>query len=154
MAPAAPSNQTGKHNRKMQYDLNRFLVEQRDVYEDVIEELRHGRKTSHWIWFIFPQVAGLGHSAMSRRFAIASLDEARAYLAHPVLGERLRECAGLILAITGRTAEQILGSTDAMKLRSCMTLFHRAAPEEPHFAQVLDRYYGGVSDEATDALLG
>jgi uncharacterized protein (DUF1810 family) len=138
----------------MQYDLNRFLVEQRDVYEDVIEELRHGRKTSHWIWFIFPQVAGLGHSAMSRRFAIASLDEARAYLAHPVLGERLRECAGLILAITGRTAEQILGSTDAMKLRSCMTLFHRAAPEEPHFAQVLDRYYGGVSDEATDALLG
>jgi uncharacterized protein (DUF1810 family) len=138
----------------VQFDLDRFLAEQQHIYDDVLEELRHGRKTSHWIWFIFPQIAGLGRSAVAQYFAIASLDEARAYLAHPVLGERLRECAGLILAITGRTAEQILGSTDAMKLRSCMTLFHRAAPEEPHFAQVLDRYYGGVSDEATDALLG
>jgi uncharacterized protein (DUF1810 family) len=138
----------------VQYDLDRFLLEQHHIYDDVLEELRHGRKTSHWIWFIFPQVAGLGHSAMSQRFAITSLDEARAYLTHPVLGDRLRECAALVLAIRGRTAVEILGSTDAMKLHSCMTLFHRAAPEEPSFVQVLDRYYGGVADEATDALLG
>jgi uncharacterized protein (DUF1810 family) len=138
----------------MPYDLDRFLVEQQPVYDDVLEELRRGHKTGHWIWFIFPQVAGLGKSAISRRFAIASLDEARAYLAHPVLGARLRECAGLVLATSGRTAEEIVGSTDAMKLRSCMTLFHRAAPNEPVFAQVLDRYYGGVADDATDERLG
>ena len=138
----------------MPYRLDRFLVEQQEAYDGVLEELRRGRKTGHWMWFIFPQVAGLGSSAMSRRFAIASLDEARAYLAHPVLGARLRECAGLVLAIRGRTAEEIFGSTDAMKLRSCMTLFHRAAPDEASFAQVLDRHYGGVADEAIDARLG
>jgi len=138
----------------MPYDLDRFLVAQEHVYDGVLEELRRGRKTGHWIWFIFPQVAGLGHSAMSQHFAINSLNEARAYLAHPVLGTRLRECAGVVLATKGRTAEEIFGSTDAMKLRSCMTLFHRAAPDEPVFVQVLDRYYGGVADEATDARLG
>ena len=137
----------------MPYDLNRFVVEQGYVYEDVLGELRRGLKTGHWIWFIFPQIAGLGQSDISRRFAIGSLDEARAYLAHPVLGARLRECAGIVLATKGRTAEEIFGSLDAMKLRSCMTLFHRAAPDEPVFAQVLDRYYGGVADEATDARL-
>ncbi|HEX7430608.1 MAG TPA: DUF1810 domain-containing protein [Candidatus Limnocylindrales bacterium] len=134
----------------MTYDLDRFLVEQHDVYDGLLEELRAGRKTGHWIWFIFPQIAGLGHSAMSERFAIDSLDEARAYLAHPILGLRLRECAGILLATEGRTAEQIFGSVDAMKLRSCMTLFHRAAPDETVFAQVLDRYYAGVADAATD----
>jgi uncharacterized protein (DUF1810 family) len=138
----------------MPYDLDRFLLEQQDVYDGVLGELRRGRKTGHWIWFIFPQVAGLGYSPMSQRFAIASLDEARAYLAHPVLGARLRDCAGVLLATRGRTAQEILGSTDAMKLRSCMTLFQRAAPDEPVFAQVLDRYYGGVADDATDARLG
>jgi len=138
----------------MPYDLDRFLVEQRDVYDAVLEELRRGRKTGHWIWFIFPQITGLGYSFMSQRFAISSLDEAREYLAHPVLGARLRECAGIVLETRARTAEQILGSIDAMKLRSCMTLFHQAAPEEPVFTQVLDRYYGGVADEATDARLG
>lgn len=132
----------------MPYDLDRFLVAQEHNYDGVLEELRRGRKTGHWIWFIFPQVAGLGHSAMSQHFAINSLNEARAYLAHPVLGTRLRECAGVVLATRGRTAEEIFGSTDAMKLRSCMTLFHRAAPDEPVFVQVLDRYYGGVADEA------
>jgi len=137
----------------MPYDLDRFLVAQEHVYDGVLEELRRGRKTGHWIWFIFPQVAGLGHSAMSQHFAINSLNEARAYLAHPVLGTRLRECAGVVLATRGRTAEEIFGSTDAMKLRSCMTLFHRAAPDEPVFVQVLDRYYGGGADEATDARL-
>jgi uncharacterized protein (DUF1810 family) len=136
------------------YDLDRFLEAQRPVYADVLDELRRGRKTGHWMWFVFPQVAGLGHSPTARYFAIAALDEARAYLAHPVLGVRLRECAGLVLATTGRTAEGIFGPTDAMKLRSCMTLFHRAAPDEPVFRQVLDRYYGGVADEATDAQLG
>jgi uncharacterized protein (DUF1810 family) len=138
----------------MPYDLDRFLVAQEPVYDGVLDELRRGRKTGHWIWFIFPQIAGLGYSAMSQHFAIASLDEARAYLAQPVLGARLRECAGVVLATRARTAVEILGSTDAMKLRSCMTLFHRAAPDEPVFAQVLDRYYGGVTDEATEARLG
>jgi uncharacterized protein (DUF1810 family) len=135
------------------HDFDRFLVEQESVYYDVLGELRSGRKETHWIWFIFPQIAGLGHSGMSERYAIGSLDEARAYLAHPVLGTRLRECAALVLATTGRTAKEILGPTDAMKLRSSMTLFHRAAPDEPFFAQVLDRYYGGVADEATDKRL-
>ncbi len=138
----------------MPYDLDRFVAEQELVYDRVLVELRQGRKTGHWIWFIFPQIAGLGSSDMSRRFAIASLDEARAYLAHPVLGLRLRECAGILLATRGRSPEAILGPVDAMKLRSCMTLFHRAAPDEPVFAQVLDRSYGSVTDEATDARLG
>jgi len=135
------------------YDLERFVAAQHLVYDDVRAELRGGRKTGHWIWFIFPQIAGLGYSAMSRRFAIGSLDEARAYLAHPLLGTRLRECAGVVMAVTGRTVEDIFGPVDAMKLRSCMTLFHRAAPGEPLFGEVLDRCYGGVADEATDARL-
>lgn len=137
----------------MPYDLDRFLVEQQHVYQEVIKELRAGRKTGHWIWFIFPQVAGLGHSPMSQRFAIGSLDEARAYLAHPVLGARLRECAGLVLATRGRTAAEILGPLDALKVRSCMTLFQRAAPDEPLFTRVLEGLYGGVADAATDVLL-
>ncbi len=135
-------------------DLDRFIVAQEPVYEGALEELRRGRKTSHWMWFIFPQVAGLGSSAMSRRFAIASLDEARAFLAHPVLGPRLRECAAAVLAVTGWTADEIFGSVDAKKLRSSMTLFHRAVPEESLFGQVLDRYFDGVADGATDSLLG
>ena len=135
-------------------DLDRFLTAQRGVYEGVLDELRRGRKTGHWIWFIFPQLDGLGRSEMSRFYGISSLDEARAYLADPVLGARLRECAGLLLASNARTAIEILGETDAMKARSCMTLFHRAAPDESVFSQVLDLYYGGVADEATDALLG
>jgi uncharacterized protein (DUF1810 family) len=137
----------------MAYDLERFVDAQQGVYEGVVEELRRGRKTGHWIWFIFPQIAGLGRSPMSQHFAIASIDEARAYLAHPVLGARLRECAGLVLAIERRTAAEILGEIDAVKLRSSTTLFHRAAPDEPLFADVLDRFYGGVADAATDALL-
>lgn len=137
----------------MAYDLDRFVIEQERAYDGALEELRRGRKTGHWIWFIFPQLAGLGYSAMSQRFAITSLDEARAYLAHPVLGARLRECTAAVLAITGRTAEEILGAIDALKLCSSMTLFHRAAPDEPVFGQVLDRFYGGVADALTDTLL-
>jgi len=138
----------------MPYDLERFVVEQERVYDRVLAELRQGRKTGHWIWFVFPQLAGLGFSDMSRRFGIASLDEARAYLAHPVLGARLRECAGIVLATRGRTAEEVFGPLDSLKVRSCMTLFHRAAPEEPVFAEVLARCYGGVADGVTDARLG
>jgi uncharacterized protein (DUF1810 family) len=135
------------------YDLDRFLGEQARGYDRVLDELWRGRKSGHWIWFIFPQIAGLGHSAMSQRFAISSLDEARAYLAHPVLGARLRECAGILLAIEGRTAEAIFGPTDSMKLRSCMTLFHRAAPDEPVFVDVLNRYFDGFPDGLTDLRL-
>ena len=135
------------------FDLERFVVAQRGVYEGVLEELRRGRKVGHWIWFIFPQIAGLGYSAMSQQYAISSLDEARAYLAHAVLGARLRECTEIVLATTGRTALEIFGSIDAVKLRSSMTLFHRAAPDEAVFAQVLERYYDGTADEATDARL-
>jgi uncharacterized protein (DUF1810 family) len=137
----------------MPYDLNRFLVAQERVYAEALGELRRGRKTGHWIWFIFPQIAGLGYSDMSRQYAIASLDEARAYLTDPVLGARLRECAAALLATDRLTAEDILGATDATKVRSSMTLFHRAAPDEPIFRQVLDRFYGGVPDAATDARL-
>lgn len=138
----------------MDDDLDRFvLAQQPPGYDRVLGELRRGRKTGHWIWFIFPQVAGLGRSEMSRSYAIASLAEARAYLAHPVLGPRLRECAGLVAATTDRTADQIFGAVDAVKVRSCMTLFHRAAPDEAVFRQVLDRFYGGVADPATDQRL-
>ena len=136
------------------YDLDRFIGAQEGIYAGVLDELRRGRKVGHWIWFIFPQVAGLGYSAMSQQYAISSLDEARAYLAHPVLGARLRECAAVVLATTGRTALEIFGSIDAMKLRSSMTLFHRAVPDAPVFAQVLERYYDGKADDATDARLG
>jgi uncharacterized protein (DUF1810 family) len=137
----------------MPYDLQRFVDAQEHVYAGVLDELRRGRKTGHWIWFIFPQIAGLGRSATSQEFAIPTLDEARGYLDHPVLGARLRECAELVLAVEGSTADQIFGPLDAMKVRSCMTLFHRVAPDEQLFSQMLDRFYGGVTDPATDALL-
>jgi len=137
----------------MAYDLERFLTAQQHSYDAALAELRHGRKTGHWMWFVFPQIAGLGRSPMSRRYAIGSLDEARAYLAHPVLAARLRECALAVLAVEGRTSEEVFGSVDAVKLRSSMTLFHRAASDEREFSDVLERYYGGVPDAATDALL-
>jgi uncharacterized protein (DUF1810 family) len=135
------------------FDLGRFVLAQEGVYAGVLGELRGGRKDGHWIWFIFPQIAGLGTSWISQQYSIVSLDEARAYLADPVLGVRLRECAGIVLAAKGRSAGEIFGELDAMKVRSCMTLFHRAAPDEPLFEQVLDRYYGGVPDGLTDARL-
>jgi uncharacterized protein (DUF1810 family) len=137
----------------MSYDLERFVRAQEGVYAGVVDELGRGRKVGHWMWFVFPQVAGLGRSEMSRHYAIASLDEARAYLAHPVLGPRLHDCASLMLATTRRTAEDILGGIDAVKLRSSMTLFHRAAPDDPIFGLVLDRFYAGLPDPATDELL-
>ncbi len=137
----------------MTHDLQRFLDAQEHVYPGALAELGRGRKTGHWMWFIFPQLAGLGRSEISRAYAIGSLDEARAYVAHPVLGARLRECSRVLLAAEGTSAEAIFGPIDALKLRSCMTLFLRAAPDESLFAQVLDRYYGGVADRVTDSLL-
>ena len=138
----------------MPQDIERFVDAQAGVYEQALGELRAGAKTGHWMWFIFPQVAGLGRSDVSRYYAIGSLDEARAYLAHPVLGSRLRESARALLGVDGRSAERILGGIDALKLRSSMTLFLRADPAEPVFRQVLDRYFDGRPDEATEALLG
>ena len=134
------------------YDLERFVTAQDAgrTYQRAVAELRAGRKTSHWMWFVFPQIAGLGYSPTARTYAITSLDEARAYLAHPVLGPRLAECAGILASLRGRTAEQIFGEIDAMKLGSSMTLFARAAPCEPVFRQVLDQYFGGVPDSATE----
>jgi uncharacterized protein (DUF1810 family) len=133
------------------YGLERFVVAQDEagVYDDAVAELRRGRKTSHWMWFVFPQIAGLGVTPTSQRYAINSLDEARAYLEHPLLGPRLIECATILLHNTDATAEQILGPVDAMKLRSSMTLFQRAEPDEPVFGRVLDRFFEGVPDAET-----
>ena len=137
------------------YDLERFAAahEGGGIYERAVEELRLGRKTSHWMWFVFPQIAGLGHSSMSRKFAISSLDEARAYLRHAVLGPRLLQCAAIVAESHARTAEEIFGAVDAQKLRSSMTLFLRAAPDQPVFSQVLARYFNGLADAATDQRL-
>lgn len=133
------------------YDLERF-VEAQDAggtYGSAVDELRLGWKKSHWMWFVFPQIAGLGRSSMSQRYAISSVDEARAYLEHPVLGPRLRECASLVVQAQGRSAEQIFGDIDAQKLHSSMTLFLQAAPDEPLFKQVLDQHFGGRLDQGT-----
>ena len=131
------------------YDLSRFADAQERVYDDAVSELRAGRKTSHWMWFVFPQIAGLGRSPTAQRYAIGSLGEAEAYVAHPVLGERLRESARILSELEGRSAEQVFGALDAQKLRSSMTLFARAAPDEPLFRDVLARYFGGEEDAAT-----
>jgi uncharacterized protein (DUF1810 family) len=132
-------------------DLERFVDAQDrgGAYEHAVEELRRGRKQTHWMWFVFPQVRGLGHSPMAVRYGIASLEEARAYLAHPVLGPRLRECAEILAANEGGSAAAILGSIDAVKLRSSMTLFAWADPAEPVFGLVLDRFFDGSPDAAT-----
>jgi uncharacterized protein (DUF1810 family) len=138
------------------HDLLRFARAQDagGAYEIALGELRAGRKRSHWMWYVCPQIAGLGHSSMSQRYAITSLDEARAYTNDPILGPRLVQCAAALLALGGRSAVEVLGDIDAMKLRSSMTLFARAAPDEPVFAAVLDRYFDGAPDKATIVLLG
>jgi uncharacterized protein (DUF1810 family) len=135
------------------HDLQRFVTAQEGVQESAVAQLRAGRKTGHWMWFVFPQVAGLGRSAMSERYAIASLDEARAYLAHPVLGPRLAECARILIDLGGHDAEEIFGGIDAIKLRSSMTLFARASEEDSIYCAVLDQYFGGEADPQTDARL-
>lgn len=134
-------------------DLGRFVAAQDPVYEQVRAELAAGKKLSHWMWFIFPQLSGLGSSAMAMRYALASRAEAVAYWRHPVLGSRLRECSELVLAIRDKSAFEIFGQPDDMKLRSCMTLFANSVEGEPLFQQVLARYYAGRQDERTRALL-
>jgi uncharacterized protein (DUF1810 family) len=135
------------------FELLRFVAAQHGVYDTVVDELRTGRKRSHWIWFIFPQLRGLGRSPTAMRFGIASLDEARAYVAHPVLGPRLRECARLVARIDGRSADEIFGWPDNLKVRSSMTLFARATDDNEEFRAVLDRFYDGEDDPATVELL-
>ncbi|MFI5844268.1 DUF1810 domain-containing protein [Catenuloplanes sp. NPDC051500] len=136
-------------------DLQRFVDAQEDVHDRALAELRAGEKRSHWMWFVFPQLAGLGRSEMAQRYAISSLDEARAYLDHPVLGARLRECTRAVLDAAPRSAEQIFGGIDAVKLRSSMTLFARAAgPDETLFADVLAAYFDGAADPLTTQKLG
>ena len=130
-------------------DLERFVAAQDPIYERVVAELRAGRKRTHWMWFVFPQIAGLGRSPASVRYALASLDEARAYLDHPVLGARLRECTQIVADHSGLTAFDIFGGIDALKLHSSMTLFAHADPDDPLFKTVLDRYFDAQADPNT-----
>jgi len=135
------------------FDLERFVSAQADVIERVRGELQRGRKQSHWMWFVFPQLVGLGFSPMAQHYAISSLAEARAYLAHPLLGARLRECTELVLAIHGKTAHDIFASPDDLKFRSCLTLFAEAAPDEIVFNIALEKYFAGARDPRTLSLL-
>jgi uncharacterized protein (DUF1810 family) len=131
------------------YDLERFVRAQDGIFDQALAEISSGRKRSHWMWFVFPQFAGLGMSATSQHFAIRSVGEARAYLAHPVLGPRLQQCADALLSVDGRTAHDIFGSPDDVKLRSSATLFAAAASSGSAFQRVLDRYFDGAPDERT-----
>jgi uncharacterized protein (DUF1810 family) len=161
VTPGMPGTRLARASGRMEamtsdpYDLARFVTAQNAdrAYAGAVAELRRGRKSGHWIWFVFPQIAGLGRSQMSRRFAISSLAEAGAYLRHPVLGPRLTECARIVVQTKHRSAEQIFGRLDAQKLRSSMTLFLRTAPGEPEFGAVLSQLFDGVPDAATDELL-
>lgn len=135
------------------FDLSRFVDAQAPLIDRVLAELHQGRKASHWMWFVFPQVAGLGMSAMTQKYAIGSLAEAKTYLAHPLLGERLRECVEILLEQEGRSAHAIFGSPDDVKLRSCLTLFSEASGEEV-FLRALDKYFDGEPDAETVRILG
>ncbi|HSQ20534.1 MAG TPA: DUF1810 domain-containing protein [Blastocatellia bacterium] len=135
------------------FNLQRFVDAQRDTYSEAYAELKSGRKASHWMWFVFPQLKGLGHSYNANYFGISSLAEAKAYLEHPVLGPRLRECTTAVNAVSGRTAHEIFGSPDDMKFRSSMTLFARATSDDSIFAKALRKYFGGREDERTVELL-
>lgn len=141
------------HTESDPFDLNRFVSAQEGLFETALAELRRGEKRSHWMWFIFPQIAGLGLSSTSRKYAIRSLDEARAYLAHPVLGQRLLDCCQAILSVHGRSADEIMGCPDDLKLRSSMTLFALAGDSHSEFRQVIDRYFDGQLDRRTLELL-
>ncbi len=136
------------------FGLERFVgAQDGGVYEQALRELRAGAKRGHWMWFVFPQVAGLGRSSTAQHYALSGLEEARAYLAHPVLGPRLVECAQALLELSGRDPVRVLGSVDAVKLRSSMTLFEAAAPDDRVFAEVLERWFDGERDEATTTRL-
>jgi uncharacterized protein (DUF1810 family) len=164
MSVSAIAQKVGGHTRVMAdpFDLQRFVDAQEGTYETALQELRDGHKRSHWMWFVFPQIAGLGRSPMAQRYAISGLDEARAYLQHPILGARLRDCVDALLGHHNRSADAIMGGIDAVKLRSSMTLFARAVAAgggdnggdaaQP-FEAVLDRFFGGEHDQATDARL-
>ena len=134
--------------------VDRFLDAQRGDYAAALAEVHRGRKTSHWMWYIFPQIAGLGQSSTARYYSIRDLEEAREYYAHPVLGQRLREISGALLDLRGSDPVAVFGGIDSMKLKSSMTLFALAAPDDPIFQQVLDKYYGGEQDALTLRILG
>jgi len=138
-----------RKNMKSENDLNRFLEAQKRDYSQALAEMKNGRKQSHWIWYIFPQIHGLGFSTTSEFYAITSLDEAKAYLQHPVLGSRLIEITKAVLAVKGKTANQIMGSPDDLKLKSCMTLFNLLENADPVFQEVLDNYFNGMQDQKT-----
>ncbi|WP_404400637.1 DUF1810 domain-containing protein [Pelagibacterium halotolerans] len=129
--------------------MHHFLTAQSPIYPTALAELRAGAKRTHWMWFIFPQIAGLGHSPMSQRYALSGLEDARAYYAHPVLGPRLLECTRAVLGHTDKSAHAIFGAPDDLKFRSSMTLFARAVPEEPVFRAALEAFYGGAEDPET-----
>ena len=135
------------------HDLQRFVDAQAHTYDQALAELRAGQKRTHWMWFVFPQIAGLGRSGMAQRFAIRDLAEAKAYLSHPLLGRRLVEAARALTALDTEDPTEVFGSVDAMKLHSSMTLFAQAEPEEPVFREVLDHYFGGAPDEGTTSRL-
>ena len=132
-----------------QYELKRFVDAQEGVYEQACAELRAGRKRSHWMWFVFPQIRGLGSSPTAVRFAISGMEEARAYLEHPVLGPRLRKCTGIVVGVEGRSVEEIFGYPDDLKFHSSMTLFANAVQGEEVFAKALDKYFDGKNDKGT-----
>ena len=140
---------TSKGSDHDPYDLQRFVLAQDRVFDHVLSELRAGMKTSHWMWFIFPQIRGLGRSPISLEYAISSREEARAYLQHPILGPRLKECTRLVLGVQGRAVKDIFGSPDDMKFRSSMTLFAQVSPEDDIFQRALEKYFAGVPDQLT-----
>ena len=133
--------------------LNRFLLAQQNIYTQVLQELRNGKKTTHWMWFIFPQIEGLGNSSTAKYYSIKNITEAKEYLAHPVLGKRLQECANILLNTNNKTVDDIFGYPDNLKLKSCMTLFNFAAPEQKVFSAVLQKYFAGEQDEKTVELI-
>lgn len=145
---------TATHNSSDPYDLRRFVEAQEHAYERALAEVRSGRKRTHWIWYIFPQIDGLGFSPTAKKYAIKSADEARAYLQHPVLGPRLLECAEAVVRIEGRTAAEIFGTPDDLKLRSCATLFACFLPRPSVFDRLIDKFYQGRRDNKTQQLLG
>lgn len=147
------SNNLNIEQQELKFDLNRFVTAQESVYPQVISELKNGRKQSHWMWYIFPQIDGLGKSETAKQYAIKSLDEARTYLHHPILGQRLLECSSLLLDIQDKTAENIFGFPDCMKLQSCMTLFWMTMPPGSIFKQVMAKYYKNEKDCKTIELI-
>ena len=134
-------------------NISRFLSAQQNIYTHVLKELQNGNKTTHWMWFIFPQIEGLGNSQTAKYYSITTIEEAKEYLMHPILGKRLLECTNIIAGIENKTADEIFGSIDTMKLRSCMTLFNFIAPEQKVFADVLKKYFNGEEDELTLSIL-